>query len=288
MSRLLRIHLSGYLLLAAALAANSNTWADALQAVQVLREGGCGGLMPAAAPLHHNPLLDRAAEQWAGGLSLSAAADGSGYPTNAATGLRVSGPDNAMIQALRSSSCRTVMSRDWQEIGIHRRGADNWVVLASHYTIPDRSQAPVLAARALRLVNQVRSSGTRCGQRSFAPAPPLRLSVTLASVALAHAADMGEHDYFQHEDLTGRSPAQRVRDAGYQEKLVGENIAYGPKSIDEVVQGWLDSPEHCENIMDPRFAEMGVAYAAGQQSRRGLYWDQLLAAPRTRVASNQE
>jgi hypothetical protein len=48
-----------------------------------------------------------------------------------------------------------------------------------------------------------------------------------------------------------------------QEKLVGENIAYGPKSADEVVQGWLDSPGHCENIMDPRFAEMGIAYAAG-------------------------
>jgi uncharacterized protein YkwD len=50
-----------------------------------------------------------------------------------------------------------------------------------------------------------------------------------------------------------------------------------------VVQGWLDSPDHCENIMDPRFTEMGIAYAPGQVSRRGLYWVQLLAAPR-RVA----
>jgi uncharacterized protein YkwD len=31
--------------------------------------------------------------------------------------------------------------------------------------------------------------------------------------------------------------------------------------------------------MDRRFAEMGVAYAPGQRSRRGLYWVQLLAAP---------
>jgi uncharacterized protein YkwD len=91
---------------------------------------------------------------------------------------------------------------------------------------------------------------------------------------------MADHDYFEHEDLAGRSPAQRVRAGGYQEKLVGENIAYGPKSIDEVVQGWLESPDHCENIMDPRFAQMGIAYAPGQLSRRGLYWVQLLAAPR--------
>jgi uncharacterized protein YkwD len=61
---------------------------------------------------------------------------------------------------------------------------------------------------------------------------------------------------------------------------VGENIAYGPKSADEVVQGWLDSPGHCENIMDPRFAEMGIAYAMGRSSRRGLFWVQLLVAPK--------
>jgi uncharacterized protein YkwD len=71
-----------------------------------------------------------------------------------------------------------------------------------------------------------------------------------------------------------------VRAAGYQEKLVGENIAYGPTTADEVVQGWLGSPGHCENIMNPQFAEMGIAYAAGQASKRGLYWVQLLAAPR--------
>jgi uncharacterized protein YkwD len=107
----------------------------------------------------------------------------------------------------------------------------------------------------------------------------VRLSETLAGVAFGHAADMAKHDYFEHEDLAGRSPADRVRAVGYREKLVGENIAYGPKSAEEVVQGWLESPGHCENIMDPRFAEMGIAYAAGQASRRGLYWVQLLAIP---------
>ena len=92
---------------------------------------------------------------------------------------------------------------------------------------------------------------------------------------------MARHDYFEHEDLSGRSPADRVRASGYHEKLVGENIAYGPGSVEEVVQGWLDSPGHCENLMDPRFAEMGIAHAAGQSARRGLFWVQLLAEPRT-------
>jgi uncharacterized protein YkwD len=272
-------------ILIAGFALNSNARADALAAVQVLREGGCGGLMPAAAPLHHSVVLDRAAQQWAHGLALSAAAQSGGYRADISAGLRVGGSDSDMIGTLRRSSCRAVSNRDLQDIGVYSRGSDNWLVLSSRHALPDRSQAPALAARALELINQVRASGTRCGQRSFAPTSPVTLSTTLATVAFGHAADMAQHDYFEHQDLTGRSPADRVRAVGYEEKLVGENIAYGPKSIDEVVQGWLDSPDHCENIMDPRFAEMGVAYAPGQQSRRGLYWVQLLAAPRRLVGS---
>lgn len=280
MSRLPRAGWCAAWILVAGFIMNSNAQADALSAVQVLREGGCGGLMPAAAPLRHSATLDRAAEQWAHGMALSAAAESGDYPAGATTGLRISGSDSDMIRALRRSSCHVVSSRELQDIGVYRRGSDNWLLLSSHHTLPDRSHASALAARALELVNQVRTRGTRCGQRSFAPTSPVTLSATLATVALGHAADMAEHDYFEHEDLAGRSPAQRVRAGGYEDKLVGENIAYGPKSVDEVVQGWLDSPDHCENIMDPRFTEMGVAYAPGQVSRRGLYWVQLLAAPR--------
>ena len=285
MSRLQRTGWRAAWMLAAGFTMAPNAQADALAAVQVLREGGCGGLMPAAASLHHNAVLDRAAEQWARGLALSAAAQSGGYPPDTTSGLRVAGSDSDMIRMLRRSSCRIVSSRDLQDIGVYHSGSDNWLVLSSRHRSPDRSHAPALAARALELINQVRARGTRCGQRLFAPTSPVTLSTTLASVAFGHASDMAEHDYFEHQDLTGRSPAQRVRDSGYEEKLVGENIAYGPKSIDEVVQGWLDSPDHCENIMDPRFAEMGIAYATGQLSRRGLYWVQLLASPRKAVSS---
>jgi uncharacterized protein YkwD len=133
---------------------------------------------------------------------------------------------------------------------------------------------------ALQLVNDVRARGARCGNRSFGPAPPLRLSGALSEVAFGHAIDMANHNYFEHDDLLGHTPADRVRSVGYSEKLVGENIAYGPTTTDEVVEGWLRSPGHCENIMDPRFAEMGIAYATGQGSRKGLYWVQVLADPR--------
>jgi uncharacterized protein YkwD len=254
--------------------------ADALRAVDVLRMGGCGGVLPAARPLQHNAMLDRTAELWAAGRTLRAAADHAGYPAQSIDSVHIRGPEAATLDLLKQSGCRTVADKSLHDIGIYRHGADTWLVLAAAYVVPTRSQAPALATRTLELVNDVRAHGARCGERSFGPVPPVRLSGTLAEVAYAHAIDMAQHDYFEHLDRAGRSPADRVRAVGYRENLVGENIAYGPQSAEEVVQGWLDSPGHCENIMDARFAEMGIAYAQGQDSKHGLYWVQLLAAPR--------
>ncbi len=287
---------------------------DPLSAVQVLREGGCGGIVPATRALRHELALDAIAQQWADGLPLASAAERAGYPALATAGLHVSSSDSGVLEVLRRSACRTVTGPELRALGVYRRGMDSWIVMTSDYravampTVATRTAPPTswmgttglpavatarattpsprsppqgatLATQALQLVNEVRSRGARCGSRDFAPAPPVTLSGTLGNVALGHAADMAEHDYFEHRDLNGGSPADRVRAVGYREKLVGENIAYGPKSVEEVVQGWLDSPGHCENIMDPRFAEMGFASAAGRSGRHGLYWVQVFADP---------
>jgi uncharacterized protein YkwD len=317
MRRFARYGQSGLLVLAVMTAPCVH--ADALSTVQMLRAGGCGGIFPTAPPLAHSTMLDRTAEQWATGTALNLATERAGYWPQSTTGLRMSGTDWSIVQQLRHAGCGTVLDRRLREVGVYRRGADSWLVLAWGYGVPvsahpasaqpiapaplapaataaaplaytrpsTAAQAPFearpppLANRALELVNDVRARGARCGRRAFGPAPPLVLSGALGGVALGHAADMANRNYFEHEDLAGHSPADRVRAVGYKEKLVGENIAYGPGSIEEVVQGWLDSPGHCENIMDPRFTEMGIAYANGQsRSRHGLYWVQLLAEPR--------
>ena len=269
-----------FLLLVAGSSTAMHSRADALAAVQMLREGGCGGTLPPAPPVRRSAQLDRAAEKWAAGSSPAAAADRSGYEAETTASLHIRGPESSTLQLLRQSGCRTLMNKDLRDIGVYRRSADTWIVMGAAYAIPAAKQAPVLASRALQLINEARARGMSCGEKLFAPAPPVKLSGTLGDVASGHARDMAQHDYFEHQDLAGHSPADRVRAVGYREKLVGENIAYGPKSADEVVQGWLHSPDHCENIMDPRFAEMGIAYAPGQSARRGLYWVQLLVEPR--------
>ena len=280
-ARLCALGLGSILTLAAAAGPRTPTAQpmDPIHAVQALREGGCGGILPPARILVHDALLDRAAREWAAGRTLGDATESSGYRSEKVTGLRVTGSDASMLQQLRSSSCLAVTNRDLRDIGAYRRGTDTWLVLGYKYVVPSSQEAPRLAARALELVNQARSQPRRCGNRSFAPAPPVTLDGTLDNVAFGHAVDMAEHNYFEHQDLAGHTPADRVRAVGYREKLVGENIAFGPRTAEEVVQGWLDSPGHCENIMDPRFAQMGIAYAAGH-AKRGLFWVQVLAQPK--------
>jgi uncharacterized protein YkwD len=269
------------LMLAAGTTAGVAARADAIAAIQILRAGGCGGTLPAAPPLRRNSQLDVAAEQFAAGRAPDVAAEFAGYRAEATAAVHVTGPDAGLIDAIKRAGCRTVVNRNLHEIGVYARGRDTWVMLAAAYVIPGRAQAPALAARVLELVNAARARGAHCGTRAFGAAPPLTLSATLGSVAEAHAADMAAHDYFEHADLSGRTPADRVRAVGFSEKLVGENIAYGPRTAEDVVQGWLESPGHCENIMDPRFLEMGVAFAPGRASKRGLYWVQDLVEPRT-------
>lgn len=238
------------------------------------------------------------------GRALAQAVDFSGYHAVSVAGLHVRGPEAAMLQLLEQSGCKTLTRQELHEMGLYRRGFDTWIVLATGRELtadapparalpasvapaaPKAPQvlSPILATRALQLVNDVRARGTHCGNELFGPAPPVTLSNTLGGVAFGHADDMATNNYFEHDDLQGKSPSDRVRATGYREKLVGENIAYGPKSVDEVVQGWLHSPGHCENIMDPRFVEMGLGYAKSHDARHALYWVQVLATPRNVAA----
>ncbi len=78
--------------------------ADPVSVLQLMRSSGCAGTMPAVQPLQHSRQLDRAAASWAAGAAPESAATQSGYPVRATVGLRVSGPDDSIIQELRGCS----------------------------------------------------------------------------------------------------------------------------------------------------------------------------------------
>lgn len=143
-----------------------------------------------------------------------------------------------------------------------------------------RRAAPAeIRARVVDLVNEARRRGRRCGSERFAAAPPLHASRDLDEAAAAHARDMARRKFFEHRGSDGSEPRDRVRRAGYRSRLTGENIALGPESAEEVVAGWLDSPGHCANIMEPRFRDIGVGLALGRK-RGQIYWVQDFGTPR--------
>jgi uncharacterized protein YkwD len=123
--------------------------------------------------------------------------------------------------------------------------------------------------RALELVNEKRRRGG-CGN--------LTLDRRLIVAANRHAAEMGRRDHFAHQDSRGGRAGDRVRAAGYRWSQYSENIAYGQRSVAEVVHDWMQSPPHRHNIMDCDLREVGVGRAFAAD--RTPYWVQNFATPR--------
>jgi uncharacterized protein YkwD len=264
----------------AALTAARLARADVLSVLESARHGcprgaALGSLRPVAQ-------LDGAARWLADGASLHQATARASYRTLASASIHVAGDSSeaGLARLLDARFCRTLTDPELREVGIHRRGAELWIVLAAPFVLPALADAARADARVLELVNRARSRPRQCGAESFAAAPPLTLSARLYAAALAHSRDMAAQGDFAHSGSNGSTPAERVSQTGYAWSHVGENIAAGAASADEVTQGWLASPEHCANIMDPRFTESAVAFRIDARSPAGVYWTQLFARPR--------
>jgi uncharacterized protein YkwD len=255
--------------------------ADVLSAVNWARLHGCAS-SATRAPLQNNPKLQKAAGRLGSGAALHDALIAVGYVASESAALHFSGAasDSQITQMLTANYCRTLVNPALREIGAERRGRDVWMVLAAPVSMPTAADAVAVSRRILERVNAARAAGRRCGAKYFAPAAPLTLDASLTRAALAHSEEMARYGAFNHRGHDGSTPAQRVERAGYgAHRIVGENIAAGAMSPAEVADGWLASPAHCENIMDGRFTQIGIAYAPTPNPEVGLYWTQDFAAP---------
>jgi uncharacterized protein YkwD len=227
--------------------------------------------------------LQRAAQRYAHGASLQSAIADSGYLAAQSAAIHLSGPvtDTDVESMLIARECRTLQDATMREFGAEQRGRDIWMVLAAPVALPARGDAASVSRVILDLVNAARAAGRHCGGKYFAPAGALALDAALARAALAHSRDMAEHDAFDHRGRDGSTPTVRVERAGFgAHRIVGENIAAGAMTPAQVTQGWLQSPAHCENIMDNRFTLIGIAYAKNLHSRSAVFWTQDFAARR--------
>ncbi len=101
-------------------------------------------------------------------------------------------------------------------------------------------------------------------RRVEAGLPLLSENVLLDLSAQRKVDDMFKRQYFEHDAPTGESAGDLVVDAGYEFITVGENLALGNYQNDMIlVQAWMDSPGHRENILKNSYTEIGVAVARG-------------------------
>lgn len=137
-----------------------------------------------------------------------------------------------------------------------------------------------IQAEVLQRLNALRAAGAVCGSNAFAATGPLAWNNQLLQAAIGHSTDMAQNNYFAHTGLDGRTPAQRVTAAGYIWSNVGENIAAGQRSVEEVMTGWANSPGHCQNLMNPNFRDVAVACVRNDAATYRLYWTMELGRSR--------
>jgi uncharacterized protein YkwD len=107
--------------------------------------------------------------------------------------------------------------------------------------------------------------------------PELVLDDRLIEVARDHAAEMAGHGYFAHTSLDGDDAGERVQDVGYDWRGYAENIARGQDNPRAVVDDWMDSRPHRENILDCDLREVGLGLAFDDDHQP--YWVQDFATP---------
>lgn len=101
----------------------------------------------------------------------------------------------------------------------------------------------------------------------------LSLSPTLTVAAELHSQDMADNNYFSHYSQDGRSPVDRVQEAGYTySTVVGENIAGGYVTAASVFEGWRNSPGHNHTMLYPSFVVIGIGRVYNSSSHFGWYW----------------
>jgi uncharacterized protein YkwD len=256
--------------------------ADLAGAVNDARLQSCYGASGTTSRLRENPKLDEAARRLAGGENLQNAARKAGYRAVTSASMQISNvPDDRDVERIVARRFNAqICDHSLRDIGAYRRGPDVWLLVASPFSPPAPADRQDISHRVLELTNEARSHSRRCGWASFPAAPLLVLAPLLEHAAAEHSQDMAAHDYMDHTGRDGSSPADRVTRTGYKWRTVGENLASGIMTPEEVVKGWVGSPHHCENLMSAQFTQMAVAYAVNPSSGGGIYWTQVFGTPR--------
>jgi len=120
-------------------------------------------------------------------------------------------------------------------------------------TFPTRkeTETPLLNDQIIKFTNDYRTKNN---------IKKLKKNSLLMEAANNKLNDMFEEQYFAHTSPKGEDAGDILNAIGYDYLIVGENLALGYfKDSDDLVDGWMGSPGHRENILNPKYKEIGVA-----------------------------
>ncbi len=154
------------------------------------------------------------------------------------------------------------------------RGNQKTVEIAPPSSTSETSTVPVqITAEESLMLNSVNAERAKESLSALTWCPALARSAT------EHSKDMAAQNYFEHEDLDGGQVSDRALAQGYEYQTVGENIAVGQRSVEEVMVAWMNSPGHRANIMKPEYRHFGSGVATGDfKGQESIYWTQNFGA----------
>ncbi|MDP2930100.1 MAG: CAP domain-containing protein [bacterium] len=114
--------------------------------------------------------------------------------------------------------------------------------------------ADIVSSALLQLTNQ---------DRRAIGISPLKENPILVQAAFAKAQDMLSKGYFSHTSPAGVTPWYWLKIRGYSYRAAGENLAIGFVESEEVQNAWENSPSHMQNLLNPKYQEIGIAVVRG-------------------------
>lgn len=92
----------------------------------------------------------------------------------------------------------------------------------------------------------------------------VKVDADLTAAAQAKAADMFSKNYWAHVSPTGTQPWFFITQAKYSYLVAGENLARDFNDSGAVVEAWMNSPTHKENLLNPAYKDIGIAVVNGK------------------------
>jgi uncharacterized protein YkwD len=171
-----------------------------------------------------------------------------------ATSVRAGGP-------LRELSLGGRMDLRRRGVAPRRDGVGAGAACPSPDAVPAPESLSAIAEATLCLLN---------GERADRGLAPLRPNEKLAVAATAYAEDLVAGSYFSHTARDGSGVVERIERSGYVPRdaawVLGENLAWGTGGLatpGSIMQAWMNSPGHRDNILNPRYREIGIGVVAG-------------------------